>query len=248
MEVNEFILEIASKFSSNPFLKFLLRPPYSLYKYIFVEASGRKEKKRFDKIGLELITKFDECLSKNGFRYSLAFGSLLGAIREKGFVKHDDDLDVWMWIDDYRPELIDNLKEYGFNLKYSFSIDDDKHGKEDTFEYKGALIDIFYLYESDNGEKYSCIFNIFPDSISRKDSIKKHGGLLPVKCILPVSRDFERVPFESINLPVPVNALEVLKCRYGEDFMIPQPKWNKARKDQYHVIWQGKIGKYKEYK
>ena len=39
------------------------------------------------KIELELLLKFDSICQKNHMRYSLGGGSLLGAIRHKGFMK-----------------------------------------------------------------------------------------------------------------------------------------------------------------
>ena len=45
---------------------------------------------------LELLKEFHAFCVQNDIRYSLAYGSLLGAIRHKGFIPWDDDLDVFM--------------------------------------------------------------------------------------------------------------------------------------------------------
>ena len=45
---------------------------------------------------LELLTIFDAICKKNNIRYTLHGGSLLGAIREQGFIPWDDDADIAM--------------------------------------------------------------------------------------------------------------------------------------------------------
>ena len=50
---------------------------------------------------LELLKTLHEFCDKNGLRYYLAYGSLIGAIRHKGFIPWDDDIDVLMPYEDY---------------------------------------------------------------------------------------------------------------------------------------------------
>ena len=56
------------------------------------------EEKR--QIQLDMLKEIDEFCRNNGIRYSLAFGTLIGAIRHKGFIPWDDDVDIMMPISD----------------------------------------------------------------------------------------------------------------------------------------------------
>ena len=48
------------------------------------------------KYQLETLKKFDSICRKEELKYFLAYGTLLGAAREQGFIKWDDDIDLWM--------------------------------------------------------------------------------------------------------------------------------------------------------
>ena len=53
------------------------------------------------KIQLEILDEIDSFCSSAGLRYSLAYGSLLGAVRHHGYIPWDDDIDIFMPRPDY---------------------------------------------------------------------------------------------------------------------------------------------------
>ena len=53
------------------------------------------------KCELEMLLFIDEICNRHGLRYYLAYGTLLGAVRHKGFIPWDDDVDVAMPRNDF---------------------------------------------------------------------------------------------------------------------------------------------------
>ncbi len=62
-------------------------------------------------IQLDILQSIHEFCQERNVRYSLAFGTLLGAIRHKGYIPWDDDLDIMM----PRPDYERFVKEYQGN-------------------------------------------------------------------------------------------------------------------------------------
>ena len=57
--------------------------------------------KRIWAVLLDMYLSFAEVCEKHGLKYFVVGGTLLGAIRHKGFIPWDDDFDVGMLRDDY---------------------------------------------------------------------------------------------------------------------------------------------------
>ena len=59
---------------------------------------GIEEGKQIELDILKFLAKYCD---EKGFRYFLAYGTLIGAIRHKGFIPWDDDIDLYMPREDY---------------------------------------------------------------------------------------------------------------------------------------------------
>ena len=61
------------------------------------KALTLEEQKR---IMIRMLEKLINFLDANDLNYTLAFGTLIGAVRHKGFIPWDDDLDITMPYED----------------------------------------------------------------------------------------------------------------------------------------------------
>ena len=237
-----FILEVANKASKIPGVKALLKPIYYPFKK-HVEESHRK---KLMQNGLEVLQRFDKCMSDNGIDYTLAYGTLLGAVREKGFIKHDLDTDVFVWGDQYSPNLNAILKDAGFDLVHYFIVEDGTIGREETYMCEGVSIDIFYLHEDGGRNPYCCDFLTIDKVPTFKQCMQKYGRVLARKQEVPITKQRVKAQFESIELYIPENAHNVLECLYGADYMIPNPEWTTDSYTEYVRVWTEKNAYYYE--
>lgn len=60
-----------------------------------------KEMKKVWAVELDLLSEFQRVCKRHNLKYSVCGGTMLGAIRHKGFIPWDDDIDVMMMRDEY---------------------------------------------------------------------------------------------------------------------------------------------------
>lgn len=211
---------IAAKVGEIKWIKCILIPFW--YK-LYVNPMTASRRRAYLKHGKEVLQKVDVAFKENDIPYSLIFGTLLGAVREHGFIKHDLDIDMAVWYDIDNKKIEECLINVGFKLYRRIEVDSGEFGREETYIYNNVSIDLFYFYPYNEKLKYTNVFIEFEDCKTWEDSIKKHGGLLPLKLILPLSKKVKYVPFEDLYLPIPENSIEFIEARYGKRWQIPDP-------------------------
>ena len=128
-----------------------------------------EELRRVQMIQLEMLCEVDRICKKNNIRYNIIAGTLLGAVRHKGYIPWDDDADVALLRGEYRKfrksveKDLDNSRFYfqdhqnteGYRWGYGKLRRKNtvfvREGQEDMPYEQGIFIDIFPLdYVSDH--------------------------------------------------------------------------------------------------
>lgn len=67
-----------------------------------VLQNGMETLRRVQLTALDILVEFDRICTKHDIKYIIAAGTLLGAVRHKGFVPWDDDVDVFMLYEEWK--------------------------------------------------------------------------------------------------------------------------------------------------
>ena len=86
------------------------------------------DRKKIWQVEMELLAELDGICRRHGLRYFVDYGTLLGAVRHRGFIPWDDDIDVVMMRPDYeRLKLViarEGLREpFFFQTTYTDDIE-----------------------------------------------------------------------------------------------------------------------------
>lgn len=118
------------------------------------------------KTELDILIQFDSFCKNEGLYYTLAGGTLLGAIRHKGFIPWDDDIDVMMPREDYN-QMLQIVRDRKNNSKFIFLLP----GDPDYFYPFAKFCNNETVAEmDDNYSKHGIWIDIFPmDNLPEDD-------------------------------------------------------------------------------
>ena len=120
---------------------------------------------------LHMLKDVDAVCRKHDITYTLGGGTALGAVRHKGFIPWDDDLDINMPRDDY--ERFKEIMQDELGCFYDFSCPNSKHVDYpflkiykkntrfvelfDNMEFDGVWIDVFPIDYAPNNKLIRCL-------------------------------------------------------------------------------------------
>ena len=196
----------------------LLRKPdrmERLSNYIAFRWRRHLECRRLRVKGPEMLRRIHNALEGSGIGYYADFGTLLGAVRNGSFIRHDDDLDFTLRPGFSSPlRLIDSLEKNGVPFHKAFAWE----GRltELVFDMDGLHADFFYSFPSGaEGEVYTQFYTRF------ENSPQGWKGTEGFRLFKRDAKGVETAKISGAPLEIPANAEEVLAGDYGKTWRVP---------------------------
>lgn len=199
-------------------------------------------KKLNEKANIELDSSRQELLEENykkvleiiynsdfsGFDIWLDFGTLLGAYREKGLIKHDLDMDFGIIIEDFEEFKKEEKKlfEKGFQKTREFKYNGEI--VELSYDYNGLNVD-FIIYKKEDEYIKSITIIYLLDVLNRPCKFDSREYKIKFEGITSAS-------LEGIEVNIPINTHEYLEYQYEKDFLTPNEFYDWRNNPMYKKV------------
>ena len=125
------------------------------------QRKRKMELQELQQIEFEILKSFRDFCDKNGLRYYLCGGTLIGAIRHKGFIPWDDDIDVMMPRPDYMKFIELNKAGWLDNIRRLDHYLLNQNALGSILRLVDTRTEVDFL-ENLNNHEYGCWMDVYP--------------------------------------------------------------------------------------
>lgn len=182
--------------------------------------------------GERILVSLNEICSSCGKSVWLEFGTLLGAYREHNFIRHDYDMDLGMYYDEYDENFETALIDSGFKKVHHFfqCRGEKRFLTEVTWEYEGFHVDIFLCVREYGKRHIFCYGKKDEETFSQnKWEVLDYS--------LPEAYPLEEVHINNVACKAPAHVVDCLKKYYGAGFMTPDKGSSATDKTDRVNVW-----------
>jgi len=190
--------------------------------------------KNFHENALKAFLKVINITKENDIELWPEFGTLLGIERENGFISHDLDLDFGVLFNQDIQNLIrKEFSKNNFLLLTTTTLKSSNKLIAEKYNFEGVEVDIYYFFE-ENGNYINYDLET-TSGLSIEEEQGEGSKVVPYKNIFTKFK-LKRRFFNEIEILFPENIEQHLTELYGENYLIPDPKWNQDKREARYLV------------
>ena len=199
---------------------------FRVYAFFMSDIPDAIQRKKLKKYGYRDLVLLTNALDRIHVKSFCDFGTLLGMIRDGGFIDHDNDIDVGILTESmpFNWDLVEqSLSKEGLKKTHYYSYNDVI--TEQTYEFPDGLSVDLFLYEPYEGDTMRT-FVYYKDH----DRIYDNANLRSVKALIyPMISGIETMQIRGCQLNIPSEPETRLCAIYGAGWKTPDPNYKPDR-------------------
>ena len=196
--------------------RLVYEPIHRLYRLYSVPHRKRMLKK----YGRDALAHLAEVIEKHHIPAFAAYGTLLGFVRDNGFLPHDDDMDIGILPGAWTPQRLLKVlleEDEGFSFLFAFSY----NGRVTEFKLQYGEVPIdFFFYEDDGENFFTGSYHYLPNVEYPTPNANSAQRVCETRI-----ESLSKIKVYGIDFPIPANSERVLECLYG-NWRVPDENWN----------------------
>lgn len=198
-------------------------PLHKLYRLYSVPHRRRMLQKH----GADALAGLAEIFKRRRIPAYALYGTLLGFVRDAGFIKHDDDMDLGVMPGEWTAQrLLHTLLEEESGFSYLFGFVYDNRMTEFKLCYRNVPIDFFFF--TDDGKHYFSDNPFYLPEVNYPDPNANSVRRLPEIRITELTT----LRVCGVDFPVPANYEDAIIDHYGAQWRTPD-KGGDYKKELY---------------
>ena len=205
----------------NQFGKIIYEPLRKLYRLWAVPHRRRILRRN----GPAVLKRLAEVFEKHGIPAVATYGTMLGFVRDRGFIPHDDDIDIGVMPGEWTPQRLMRIfleEEKDFRVTCALMF------KDYVTEFKVRYLDVpvdFFFYE-DTGSEFLSPLCFFQANVKYPTPNANSVRIIHS----PRFEGITHVPVFGTKFPVMGNYKQMLVALYGESWNVPDKSWNNDKR------------------
>ncbi len=174
-------------------------------------------RKRLQKHGADCLRRLHQVLTENNIQYFCNYGTLLGLVREKGFIPYDDDVDISISVNETKTpsEILKVLLSNGYRYLHGFLFEG--MPREFTIiDSTGISIDVFFPTKASLGKEYGYEPLWYPNV-----SYPSETANTMIRYLFISPEEIVPCKVLGVEVMIPSNYEAILESEYGSKWDIP---------------------------